>query len=239
VHTGFRGVVLRTGAALRVARGLAGMSLAAPPSPIGVDDGVAGYRREFAAVSLDARMVAITARRLGAGTVDLVLAVAADALGQLMAGRGHAAAGQTVRAMVPCSLRSAGRSPGRAGAPIQAPASGGGGVAPGNRIAGILLDLPVGPMSLVERVAAVQAGRQARKRRGDADASAFVLHAMNMLPPPLQRAAARTSFSSRRFSLIVSVFPGTRHPGTCWALGSPRSSQSWPWPTGWVWPSAL
>jgi diacylglycerol O-acyltransferase len=206
-----RGVAPRTGTALRVARGLAGMSLAAPPSPIGVDDGAAGHRREFAAVSLDARMVAITARRLGAGTVDLVLAVAADALGQLMAGRGHPAAGRTVRAMVPCSLRSAG-SPGRAGAPIQTPASGGGGAAPGNRIAGILLDLPVGPMSLVERVAAVQAGRQARQRRGDADASAFVLHTMNMLPPPLQRAVARTSFSSRRFSLIVSVFPGTRQP---------------------------
>jgi diacylglycerol O-acyltransferase / wax synthase len=114
------------GTALRIVRGLAGMSLAAPPSPIGVDGGFAGHRREFAAVSLDARMVAIKARLLGAGTVDFVLAVAAGALGQLMAGRGQAAVGRTVRAMVPCSLRSAGRSPGRGGAPVQAAASGGG-----------------------------------------------------------------------------------------------------------------
>jgi len=79
------------GTALRVVRGLAGMSLAAPPSLIGVDGGVAGHYREFAAVNLDARMVAIKARLLGAGTVDFVLAVAADALGQLMAERGQAA----------------------------------------------------------------------------------------------------------------------------------------------------
>jgi hypothetical protein len=203
------------GTALRVIRGLAGMSLAAPPSPIGVDGGVAGHRREFTAVSLDARMVAIKARLLGAGTVDFVLAVAASALGQLMAGRGQAAVGRTVRAMVPCSLRSAGRSPGRGRAPILAAATGRenrDGAGPGNRTAGMLLDLPVGPMSLVERVAAVQASRQARQRGGDADASAFVLRAMNLLPPPLQRAIARTSFTSKRFSLIVSVFPGTRKP---------------------------
>jgi diacylglycerol O-acyltransferase / wax synthase len=39
-----------------------------------------------------------------------------------------------------------------------------------------------------------------------------VLHAMNLLPSPLQRAIARTAFTSRRFSLIVSIFPGTRQP---------------------------
>jgi hypothetical protein len=169
------------------------MALAAPPNPIGTDAVVADHRREFAAVSLDARTVASRARQLKAGTVDLVLAVAADALGQLVARQGQPAAGRRVRAMVPCSLRS-----NRDGA------------GPGNRIAGVLLDLPVGPMSLAERVTAVRAARQAQLRRGDAEASAFVLRAMNLLPSPLQRAIARTAFTSRRFSLIVSVFPGTR-----------------------------
>jgi diacylglycerol O-acyltransferase len=200
----FREIARRASTALRVARGLAGMSLAARPRPIGVDGGIADYRREFAAVTLDARMVVTKARLLGAGTVDLVLAVAADALSQHLAGQGQPAGERTVRAMVPCSLRSArssGRSLGRRGAP---------GIEPGNRIAGVLLDLPVGPMSVAERVTAVRAVREARLRRGDADASAFVLRAMNILPSPLQRAIARTSFSSRRFSLIVSVFPGTR-----------------------------
>jgi diacylglycerol O-acyltransferase len=213
----FREIARRASTALHVARGLAGMSLAARPGPIRVDGGIAEHRREFAAVTLDARMVVTKARLLGAGTVDLVLAVAADALSQLMAGQGQPAGERTVRAMVPCSLRSArssGRSPGRHGAPVPAAVASGGrtgdGIEPGNRIAGVLLDLPVGPMSLAERVTAVRTVREARLRRGDADASAFVLRAMNILPSPLQRAIARTSFSSRRFSLIVSVFPGTR-----------------------------
>jgi len=213
----FREIARRASTALHVARGLAGMSLAARPGPIGVGGGLADHRREFAAVTLNARMVATKARQLGAGTVDLVLAVVADALSQLMAGQGQPAGERTVRAMVPCSLRSArssGRSPGRRGAPGPAAVASGGrtgdGIEPGNRIAGVLLDLPVGPMPLAERVTAVRTVREARLRRGDADASAFVLRAMNILPSPLQRAIARTSFSSRRFSLIVSVFPGTR-----------------------------
>ena len=204
----------RVSTALRVARGLAGMALAAPPNPIGTDAVVADDRREFAAVSLDARTVATRARQLKVGTVDLVLAVAADALGQRMARQGQPAVGRRVRAMVPCSLRPAGRSPGGRGTSAQtAVASGernGGGAGPGNRIAGVLLDLPVGPMSLAERVTAVRAARQSQLRRGDAEASAFVLRAMNLLPSPLQRAIARMAFTSRRFSLIVSVFPGTR-----------------------------
>jgi diacylglycerol O-acyltransferase / wax synthase len=144
------GDTARVGAALRVARGLAGLSLAGPPGLIGVHDGArpaTSLRREFAAISLDARMVAVRARMLGAGTVDLVLGVAASAIGQLMAGRGQPAAAATVRAMVPCSLRSAGssgRSAGWRAAVGRADAGGGA----GNRTAGVLLDLPVGPMSL-------------------------------------------------------------------------------------------
>src|SRR5580658_5997787 len=165
---------------LRVARGLAGMALAGPPAPISVAGDVADGRREFTAISLDAK-------------------TAAAPIGRLMAGRGQPTVGRRVRAMVPRSLRVAGPA---------GPDSAG----PENRTAGVLLDLPIGPMSLAERVAAVRAVRQARLRRGDVDASAFVLRAMNLLPPPLQRVIARTAFTSRRFSLIVSVFPGTRQP---------------------------
>lgn len=195
---------------VRVARGLLGMSLAEPPSPVGVRGVTVDHRREFAAISLDFRTVTITARRLGAGPADLLLALVAEALGQLIAGRGEPNAGRTVRAMVPCTLR-AGHSTGRRADPGQTAADpGADGIRPGNRTAGVLLDLPIGPMTLGERVAAVRAVRHARLRRGDADAAGFVLQAMNLLPPPLQRAIARASFTSRRFNLIVSVFPGIR-----------------------------
>jgi hypothetical protein len=81
---------------------------------------------------------------------------------------------------------------------------------PTNRTAGVLLDLPIGLMSLPERAAAIQAVRQARLRRGDADATAFVIAAMNLLPAPLQRAFARRVYTRRRFNVIVSIFPGLR-----------------------------
>jgi hypothetical protein len=47
---------------LRVARGLAGMALAVPPAPISVPGGVADGRREFTAISLDAKTAAARAR---------------------------------------------------------------------------------------------------------------------------------------------------------------------------------
>jgi hypothetical protein len=200
---------------IRVARGLLGMSIAGPPHPIDVNGATADRHREFAAVSLDRRTVTITARRLGASTADLVLALVAEALGRLMAGRGEPTAGRAVRALVPCTLRAA--RP-HAGPHETAASSSVGGALPGNRTAGVLLDLPVGPMSLAERAAAVRAVRDARIRRGDADAAAFVLHAMNLLPSPVQRAVARASFTGRRFSLIVSVFPGIHR--TCHVLGT-------------------
>jgi diacylglycerol O-acyltransferase / wax synthase len=220
--------------AVRVARGLIGMSLAGPPPPIGgrprvdgapvdgaaaagapvdgaeADGAAADQRPGFASVSLDARAVTITARRLGATQSDLVLALVADAVGRAMAGRGVPTVGQNVRALVPSTLRAAERGAGRRADDADPEAAAADGFRPGNRTTGLLLDLPVGPMAPAERVAAVRAVRQARSRRGDADAAAFVLRAMNLMPQPLQRAFARATFTSRRFNLIVSVFPGMR-----------------------------
>ncbi len=125
-----------------------GISLAAKPDPIGVDGVVADHRREFAAVSVDARTAAIKARLLGVGTADLVLAVAAGALGQLMAGCGQPTVGRAVRAMVTRSLRAAGRSAGWRAAPgSAAPVSPEDGDFRGNWTTGVLLDLPIGSMS--------------------------------------------------------------------------------------------
>ncbi len=199
-----------TGRALRVVRGLAGMMLDGRTQPLGIPGAAAtGRRREFAAVSLDSRAVTITARQLGVSPADLVLALTAEALGRQMAARGELTE-RTVRVMVPRTLRTTGRA--LPGHPPGARARSAGRDArlPANRTAGVLLDLPVGQMSLAERASATRIMRQARKRRGDADAAAFVLGAMNLLPAPLERAFARAVYTSRRFNLIVSVFPGLR-----------------------------
>jgi diacylglycerol O-acyltransferase len=90
--------------------------------------------------------------------------------------------------------------------------------AAGNRTAGVLLDLPVGPMPAAQRAREIRRRHTALLRRGDAEAAAFVLHAMNLLPEPLRRAFARRVYCSRRFNLIVSVFPGVRR--RCFVLGA-------------------
>jgi diacylglycerol O-acyltransferase / wax synthase len=197
------------GHALRVARGLAGMMLAGRTRPASINGPPTGCRREFASVTLDSRAVAVTARQFGASPADLVLALTAEALGRHVSVRGEPAE-RTVRAMVPRTLRSAGRA--LRGYPPGASAADRGpdGRMPANRTAGVLLDLPVGPMSLGERAAAIRTMREERLLRGDADAAAFVLAAMNLFPAPLQRAFARAVYTSRRFNLIVSVFPGLR-----------------------------
>jgi hypothetical protein len=114
--------------------------------------------------------------------------------------------------LVPHRLRAARPAPRPAGPGVLAsgePANGG---LPGNRAAGLLLDLPVGPLPLAERVRAVHLLWRARLRRGDVGASAAVLRGTKLLPVPLQRAFARWCYTGRRFNLIVSVFPGVRQP---------------------------
>jgi diacylglycerol O-acyltransferase / wax synthase len=196
------------GRAARVVGGLAGMSLAGRTRPAAINGASTG-RREFAAVSIDSRAVTITARQLGVSQADLLLALTADALGRHLAARGGSA-NRTVRVMVPRTLRAAGQAL-RGHTPGSQNAAGDeSDRLPTNRTAGVLLDLPVGPMPMAERASAIQAMRQARLRRGDADATAFVIAAMNLLPAPLERAFARRVYTRRRFNMIVSIFPGLR-----------------------------
>jgi diacylglycerol O-acyltransferase / wax synthase len=157
--------------------------------------------------------VTITARRLRASPADLVLALVAEALSHQMSARGEPAS-RTIRVMVPRTLRTTRRGGSRR-ARANGPETD---RLPANQTAGVLLDLPLGPMSLDERTSAVRDVRRARLRRGDEDAAAFVLGAMNLLPLPLQRAFTRAVYTSRRFNLIVSVFPGMRRP--CHLLGT-------------------
>ena len=46
--------------------------------------------------------------------------------------------------------------------------------------------------------------------RGEQDAAALALRAMNLLPPPVQRRMAALLYQDRWFNLLVSVFPGIR-----------------------------
>ena len=166
-----------------------------------------GPGRQFVTLALQARAVTIVARRLGTNVPDLLLAMVAEATcrsgGMWLpapSGRlGH------LRVMVPHSVRSpqsAEKMPGPGPERASRPAA--------NRTAGVLLDLPVFPMGFEDRVTAVRELHHQCLQRGDAEAAAFVLHAMNLLPAWLQRRGARAVYSGPWLGVIVSVFPGVR-----------------------------
>ena len=83
------------------------------------------------------------------------------------------------------------------------------GRSPGNRSAALTLDVPAGPLSPAERLAAVRDQAGLHLRRGEPGGAALVLRVMNLLPPPVQRRAAAV-YQRRWFNVLVSVFPGDR-----------------------------
>lgn len=191
-HGGSR-VRVRDG--LRVLRGLGHLAAAGTAPDASVCGNFTTAARRYVPTALPARDVARTARGLDTQIADLLLAVTAEALGRLLRSRGEDTAGQMVRIAVPRACPVPGRD-----------FSG----QPRNRTAAVTIDVPVGEITPVERIAAVRGQVAARVRRGDDAAAAMVLRSMNFLPPCLQRRAVARLYQRRWFNLLVSVFPGTR-----------------------------
>ena len=191
-------------------RGAVALALTSPAPRIRGHRRSIGGGRSFATIKLPSRAFRITARRLRTNPTALVLALVAEALGELMTRRGQLTGGRHVRVLAPLTARKGMISPRRAGGSGAALAHASQREPPSNQASGLLLDLPLEPMTLAERVTAIQRMWAARLRRGDAQAAALILRAMNLLPAPLQRAVARMSYCGRRFNMIVSVFPGIR-----------------------------
>lgn len=181
--------------AARAVRGLWHLATAGRAPAVSVCGPFRSARRHYLSVALPAREVAVTARILDVGIADLVLIMIAEALSRLLSSRGEDTAGRSVRVAVP-------RSRAGAATPSRRPSA--------NRSAAVSLDVPIGPLSLPERVAAVRGQIGAHEHRGEPEAAAAVLRAMNCLPPPLQRRAAGQLYQSRWFNVLASVFPGQR-----------------------------
>ena len=136
-------------------------------------------------------------RRHGVGTTVLLLAAVAEALHGLLAERGAAPRGGTVRAMVPMTTRT--------GAAI-------GSRAPGNRTAVVAVDLPTGAMPPAERVARVARAVADGAGGGQPEGAAAVLALLGLLPGRLQALVVRAVYGHRFFHVLASVMPGVRRP---------------------------
>lgn len=167
----------------------------------------ASAKLQYVHFSLQARAATMVARQLGTNVPDLLLALVAEATSNRQAPEPDISGGASLRVMVPHSVRCLAHHRPRNVS----------GKTTSNRTAGVLLDLPIGPMAFTDRVTAVRQLHDKCLRRGDAEAAAFVLWAMDLVPAVLQRRWARAFYSGAWLGLIVSVFPGMRRP--CRLLG--------------------
>ncbi|GEL17351.1 wax ester/triacylglycerol synthase domain-containing protein [Pseudonocardia asaccharolytica] len=187
--------------AATVARGVANLALAGPAGASPLTGAVAGPGHRRVSVRLDGTQVRAKAKVHGVGTTVLLLAVIADTLHTLLAGRGPGTAvPATVRAMVPMTTRTS---------------TGVGSRAAGNRTAAVSIDLPTGPMPAAERVARVASAVANGFSAGQPEAAAAVLTVLGLLPGRVQAVAVRQVYGKRFFHLLASVMPGVRRPLHC------------------------
>nr|WP_246331184.1 wax ester/triacylglycerol synthase domain-containing protein [Saccharopolyspora hordei] len=184
-----------------VARGLVSLA-AAGPAPASPWSGRSTAARSFSGLELPAAEVRACARARGVSSTALLLGVLAEALHRALPAP---APGQRFRVMVPRTART-----GRGGVGTEAP---------GNHTASLALDLPVGPMPVEQRLAAVAAELGRPDRTGQPAAATAVLAALGLLPAPLHAWVVRRIYHRRFFSAVVSVLPGQRRPAR---IGSAR-----------------
>ncbi|GAA1863039.1 bifunctional phosphatase PAP2/O-acyltransferase family protein [Actinomadura bangladeshensis] len=194
------------------ARGPGGLARAAAVLPglvqLGLDGaartvsvaGALGPERVFGTATLPLDRVRAVARAAGARVTDVLLALVGEAVAGVLEERGEPADGRPLRTAVPMTLRAP-EPPGTGRTAV-----------PGNLTAALRLDVPVGAMPVRDRLAAVHAAAERRRRSGRALASTAAMRLMGALPPPLHARAARRTYRAGFFGGIVSNMPGPPLP---------------------------
>jgi WS/DGAT/MGAT family acyltransferase len=178
----------------RTAEGFAGLAAGGPSAPrtlLNVDIG-RDRRVAFVSTTLDELKAA---RGSGQATVnDVVLSSAAGALRRLFERRGERIPKDIV-ALVPVSIRR----PDEKGEL-------------GNRIATILMRLPVGEQDPPRRLQLTSEEMSRRKASEQAGAASLIIEATGFVPPTLNRVLADAMSRPLTFNLVISNVPGPQMP---------------------------
>ncbi|HEU4658019.1 MAG TPA: wax ester/triacylglycerol synthase family O-acyltransferase [Capillimicrobium sp.] len=185
---------------LRAARGAAeGLSetawsvlAPAPPTPLNVP---IGPHRAYTVVQAPLEDFRTVKNALGGTVNDVVLAVVAGGLARWLHARGLRTEGLEPRAGVPVSVRA---DPAR-------------GVL-GNRLAQVVVPLPIAVHDPVERLAVVRAAMDGIKASGRAVDAESIAAMDDMAPPTILAQASRLDFGSRLYNLLVTNIPGPQVP---------------------------
>jgi hypothetical protein len=183
----------RLAAARELAVGVWTLARAGRAAPSELNGPVRTADRHHARVDLPVTEVRQVARALGARTTDLATALLGEALHRVL----HADENgpDHLRVMMPRSTRTT-RTFRTAG----------------NRTGAASVDLPIGPMSLADRVAGTRAATDRQVGSSAPHAAHAVVWALGQLPPWLHAIAARLVYRSTWFNAIASVLPGARSP---------------------------
>ncbi|MCB1002767.1 MAG: wax ester/triacylglycerol synthase family O-acyltransferase [Acidimicrobiales bacterium] len=167
-----------------------------PPTPWNVPIGPT-RRYEVARVPLD--RVKETKAAVDASVNDVVLAICAGALRAFLLHRGEPVpGGRTLRTFVPVSLRREDQR-----------------YSYGNRVSGLLAELPVGEPDPAARLREVCAQMAAVKRSGQAEVADQVLAVADLAPPAMVGFAARLIVRQRTVNLGITNVPGPQVPLYC------------------------
>ncbi|MCL6538537.1 MAG: phosphatase PAP2 family protein [Acidothermus sp.] len=156
-------------------------------------------RRELVGFSLPLDAVRKAARENGCRVTDLVVAAVGDAVACALAAVGIPGQGRRTRAAVPITLR-----------PPAEPGVWDG--MPGNRTAALMVDVPLDPIPVGERLRAISADAERRRRSGRPLASAAVVRSIGLLPARWHEWLARLIYRPPHFGLIVTNIPGPDIP---------------------------
>lgn len=138
---------------------------------------------------------------LGGTINDAVVTVMTGGLRRFLITRGVDPAEEQITALCPVSLRSASEK-----------------AALGNRLAMLLVPLPVGEPDPVRRMAAVRATIDRLKERKQAVGADFLLSLVGFAPATLHALASRASIRAIGFNTVITNVPGPQLPLYC--LGS-------------------
>ncbi len=171
--------------------------IAAPRTSLGCD---IGATRRLAAADASLADLKQIKSELGGTVNDVILTATAGGLRRLFQGREEADV-DTVRAMVPVSVRQASES-----------------LALGNRVSSLFVELAVSEPDPVLRLHKVAAAAE-RLKSGDASAGTeTVIRLAGLAPPLIQSVVARLAFTPRLFNLTITNVPAS--PVPLYALGA-------------------
>jgi diacylglycerol O-acyltransferase len=189
-----------TQAARRVAetaRGTFALSGGLRPTPSSTLIGPIGRQRRYEATTINLHHVRTVGHHYGVTVNDVALAAATSAFRALLLARGEACTPNTVRSLVPVSVRARGEE----------------GVF-ANKVSCLLADLPVHVPDPVERLRAVHTHIRHLKALHEAEAGAVVTDLASREPFPFVAPVVRAMFRipQRNIVTVTTNVPGPRHP---------------------------